>query len=119
MKTILVVDDNKHMQMLYKAFLEDRYRVLVLTDCIHILNFLENNKIDLIICDLALPTMNGWDCCAVVKAEYPDIKCVLISGLAFLIGDEELEGKLSPDAKLDKPFEKKDLDEIIENYIGA
>jgi CheY-like chemotaxis protein len=79
--TILVVDDEPEIRALITDFLEDEgYQVLGAESGMDALdNVLPNNKIDLILSDINMPVMRGFDLLRVVREKYPDIKRVLIT----------------------------------------
>lgn len=80
--TILVVDDEPEIRDLIADFLEDDegYKIITAEDGIDALeNALPNNKVDLIISDINMPRMKGFDLLNRVKEDYPEIKRVLIT----------------------------------------
>jgi DNA-binding response OmpR family regulator len=62
MKTILIVDDEPNIRLLYKEeFLKDGYSVLEADNGISAFNQLKNKDIDLVILDIKMPEMDGLD----------------------------------------------------------
>jgi CheY-like chemotaxis protein len=60
MKTILVVDDEKNICLLYKAEFEDEgYTVLTASDGLEALEIVQNQAVDLILLDIKMPKMDG------------------------------------------------------------
>ena len=60
MKTILVVDDEKNIRLLYKAELEDEgYKVLTASNGLEALDVLKKETVDLVLLDIKMPEMNG------------------------------------------------------------
>lgn len=60
MKTILVVDDEKHIRELYKSEFEDEgYAVLLAGSGEEALEAVEHNSPDLIVLDIQMPGMDG------------------------------------------------------------
>ncbi len=68
-KTILVVDDNEDMRNFLKILLQKQYRVLSAEDGEKGLISARNNKPDLILSDVMMPVMNGFDMTAVIKKD--------------------------------------------------
>lgn len=80
--TILVVDDEPEIRSLLIDFLSEDggYTVLEAVDGIDALeNVLPENKVDLIISDINMPRMKGFELLSKVRDLYPDIKRVLIT----------------------------------------
>lgn len=62
MKTILYVDDNEEMHELVNMVLENSgYRILTLTEGRATLDFCVNEKPDLVLMDLNMPDMDGFE----------------------------------------------------------
>ena len=69
MKTILVVDDEARMRKLVKDFLVRKdYEVIEAADGEEAIDlFVEHNDFDLIILDVMMPKMDGWEVCREVR----------------------------------------------------
>ena len=79
-KKILVVDDDSAIQRLYSAVLETAgYEVHVADDGQHGLKMVYQVRPDLIISDLDMPKMNGYEFCKIVRF-MDDIPILMISG---------------------------------------
>lgn len=61
MATILIVEDDENLQLLMEAHLEDKYTVLKAGNGLQALKAVESNKVDLIIADIMMPKMDGYD----------------------------------------------------------
>lgn len=46
-----------------------------------LLAFLRNNSIDLVLLDIEMPVLNGYQTCKILQAEYPDVMILIISQL--------------------------------------
>lgn len=80
--TILVVDDEPEIRSLIADFLEDDegYKVLTAEDGVDALeNVLPHNNVDLVLSDINMPRMKGFELLNEVRTLYPDIKRVLIT----------------------------------------
>jgi two-component system OmpR family response regulator len=67
-KKILIVDDEKKIVDIVKAYLEkDGFQVLAAYEGISVFEILKNSNPDLIILDLMLPGMSGWDVCREIR----------------------------------------------------
>jgi CheY-like chemotaxis protein len=78
---ILVVDDEMEIRSLIVEFLREieNYIVFEAKDAQDALDFLEHNSVDLILSDINMPGMKGFDLLKEVRTLYPTIKRVLIT----------------------------------------
>lgn len=83
-KTILCVDDNEQLLSVRTFLLETRgYRVIAVTTAHEALEVLERalpGAIDLLLCDLIMPQMDGNDLVRRAKAINPALPALIISG---------------------------------------
>ncbi|MGD8558180.1 MAG: PAS domain S-box protein [Gammaproteobacteria bacterium] len=103
-ETILVVDDEAALvDLANKTLSRKGYNVLMADNAKQALSILRNNSIDLLLSDVVMPDMDGYQLAAIVQQQFPDIKIQLMSGYAENIYHEyvnfELEKRL-----LRKPF---------------
>lgn len=61
MKTILVVDDNKVNLAMAGKVLSDKYNVISVTEGQQALTYLENESCDIILLDIKMPEMDGYE----------------------------------------------------------
>ena len=86
-KTILLVDDEPSIRMVLRAVLEHAgYDVEVAEDGYVALHKISEFLPDLVITDLRMPNMNGFELLAVLRSRYPEIPTIAISG-EFLVHD--------------------------------
>lgn len=81
--TILVVEDELLLLDLLKEMLEgEGYRVITATDGIQAVNLYrtEKEKISLVLSDMGLPSMGGWEVLHQLKEINPKVKVILSSG---------------------------------------
>jgi PAS domain S-box-containing protein len=82
-ETLLVVDDEPALVELAKEILTTQgYRVLTANDGKQALLMLEKEKVDLIISDIIMPNMDGYQLAAQVQQDYPHIKIQMVSGFS-------------------------------------
>lgn len=106
---ILVVDDESRMRKLVKDFLvKKNYEVIEAEDGSQALDiFFEEKDISLIICDVMMPKIDGWQVCREIR-EYSKIPIIMLTAK----GEErdELQGfDLGADEYISKPFSPKIL----------
>lgn len=82
-ETLMVVDDEQALTNLaYDILTEKGYHVITANDGEEALTLLKNEKVDLIISDVIMPNMDGYQLTSQVKQLYPHIKLQLASGFA-------------------------------------
>lgn len=106
---ILVVDDESRMRKLVRDFLErEEFTVLEAGDGMEAMDiFYDNNDIALIILDVMMPKMDGWQVCREVR-QHSKLPIIMLTAR----GDErdELQGfELGVDEYISKPFSPKIL----------
>jgi signal transduction histidine kinase len=73
---------------------------------------------DLVISDLGMPDMNGWDLLGEIKRRDPRVPTVLITGWGRQFSDEEAKER-GVDFVIEKPFDQDDLREILAAALGG
>jgi DNA-binding NtrC family response regulator len=116
-KSILAVDDELDLVNLIKLSLDmNGFKVCTFTDALAALQHFKSNSryYDIVISDIRMPGMNGYEFIKHVKNINPKVKAVLMS--AFEINDREFHNLL-PDIKVDgflqKPFSIQQLKDTI------
>ena len=114
---ILVVDDESRMRKLVRDFLvKSNYTVIEAEDGAQALDlFFEQNDIALIILDVMMPKMDGWQVCKEIR-EYSKVPIIMLTAKA----DErdELRGfELGVDEYISKPFSPKILVARVEAIL--
>jgi len=108
---ILAVDDNENNLKILKMILEkEGYIVDTLTDGTDALNYIKDNRPDLILLDVLMPNVDGYDVCREVKSNETTKRTpiIIISALNQL--DDKLRGiELGADEFLTKPINKREL----------
>ena len=110
-KRILVVDDEEDMRYAVKMQFEaNGYEVLTAKDGQEGLTLARKEMPDLIILDLMLPKLDGYQVCRMLKFDnkYKGIPIVIFTARAQA-GDEELGYQVGADAYVAKPFDPKRL----------
>ena len=112
---ILVVDDESRMRKLIRDFLErEGYQILEAADGVEALDiFYAEKNIDLILLDVMMPRMDGWQVCKEVR-EYSKVPIMMLTARAE--EQNELKGfELGVDEYVTKPFSPK----ILVARVGA
>ena len=109
--TVLVVDDNEQNLELLQAYLESLpCRILTATDGVDALSIVEREDPDLILLDVMMPRMSGFEVCKKLKAQ-PSTRTIPIIMVTALneIGDVERGVESGTDDSLSKPVKKIEL----------
>lgn len=118
--TILVVDDMTTTLLLIHDLLKDTYEVKIAKSGTKALEILESpNDIDLILLDIEMPDMNGYDVCKRIKNNetIKNIPIIFITGRTSQ-EDEEYGLNLGAIDYITKPFNKAIVKLRIKNYLN-
>ena len=110
-KSILVIEDTKSVrQILAAMLLEEGYEVITAIDGRDGLEMARRENPDLIILDVMLPEMNGYEVCCRLKfdEEYEQIPIILLTARRKA-ADRAKAAQACADAYLTKPFENETL----------
>jgi len=110
MLNILIVEDNSNIRKLYRSYLERAgFLVLEAIDGQDALNVLEHNTINLMIVDVMMPRMDGYELTETLRGYNYNFPILMITAKDRL--DDKRQGfKLGSDDYMVKPI---DLDEMI------
>ena len=118
---VVYVDDDMELTRLVQLSLEDEgYEVVVANDGEEGLGTILEEKPDLVILDVMMPGLNGWEVAKYLREreEWNDTPILMMTGIGAALND--LTAPLyGANDHLDKPF---DIDELIvrvENLLGA
>lgn len=107
-KKILIVDDEKKIVDILKAYLErDGYQVSTAYDGRSALELARSNSPDLIILDLMLPEVSGWDVCRELRKE-SDVPVIMLTARDDTT-DKIIGLELGADDYVTKPFDPKEI----------
>lgn len=81
------------------------------------LKILEDEKFDLVITDLGMPEVGGWDVARYCRERHPGMPVLLISGWGAQLDNDEALQKV--DAILPKPFQMDEIKETIEKVMAT
>ena len=118
-KRILVVDDDKAIRDILSDILSFMgFSVAVARSGNEGLNLFLKDPFDLVLTDLRMPGMEGWDLAFHVKSKAPDTPVVLITGLQE---EEVMESDKvgHVDFMMFKPFRFEEMQETVCRMLGA
>ena len=108
---VLVVDDDKEITRLVRGYLEKAgFAVLVAHDGGTAIHTLRREEIDLLVLDLGLPDMDGWDITRQVRADEKLTTLPIIMLTARVDDNEKIIGlELGADDYIPKPFNAREV----------
>lgn len=119
MKKVLIVDDEKSLLLSIRAGFEaykDRFQLFTAEDGKKALKILESTAIDLVVTDIRMPEMDGFELLVFMNTRYPAIPVLVMSAY----GTREIQGKFESIGIigfLDKPVDFDDLVKSIEEGL--
>jgi len=106
--TVLVVDDEPHIVELAELYLNNEgYRVISATDGAQALKKIETERPALVILDLMLPEINGWEVCRRVRAT-GNLPIIMLTARSDDV-DKIVGLELGADDYVTKPFNPREL----------
>lgn len=107
-ETILVVDDEPHIIELAELYLKNEgYRVLSATDGAQALEMVESERPALVVLDLMLPEVDGWEVCRRVRAK-GHLPIIMLTARSDDV-DKIVGLELGADDYVTKPFNPREL----------
>ncbi len=117
MKKILAVDDEADILKVISVSLADDYEVFTTTDSSLVIELLQKHHPDIVLLDVNMPGMNGYEICSAIRAikEFEDLPMIFITGQSesfvrmtcYQVGGDNF---------LTKPFHVGELKAIIERH---
>ena len=119
MKKILIVEDVEFNRDLVVQLLEDDYEVLTAADGEEGIWLAERERPDLILMDLSLPVIDGWEATRRLKANeaFKNIPIIALSAHAMM-GDEQKARQCGCDDYLSKPLHEDLLFRKLTQFLG-
>ena len=119
MKKILVVEDVDSSRDLVVQLLEDDYEVVEAVNGEEAVALAQKEHPDLILMDLSLPVMDGWEATRQIKAK-DDLQSVPIIALTAhaMIGDEEKAKAAGCNDYMTKPIDENELFAKLSKYLS-
>ncbi len=116
MKKVLIVDDDRVLRSLFSHVLKKKERlfeVVTAKDGQQAINVIKNTKIDLVLTDLYMPVLNGFELIAYMSKHYPNTPVYAMSAKASQKNREKAD-MLGSLKFISKPVQLDDLAQIIQ-----
>ena len=117
--TILVVDDEPVMRNAIKRIFEkENYRVLIAKDAMELSKIIEDTKLDLILLDIQLPWVDGYELCALLKS-HPLLKNLPVAFVSGNKTEEDIRKGFDAgcDEYITKPFEVEAIQKMVSQLL--
>ena len=118
-RQVLVVDDNEAVQEILSKLLSFLgYDVTLAGNSLEAGTLFLTGSYDLVITDLQMPLMNGWELSRLVKERSPNTPVIVITGFC----DDKRWKKMNTncvDAIIPKPFKLKEIDKTVQRLLNS
>ena len=118
--TVLIADDDLEILTMVRTLLRRRdVKLLEASDGEEAMRLIRENRPDLVVLDVMMPGMSGWEICKSVREDeqLQETGVIMLTGIG-----ERLNEMTSPlygaDAHLDKPFELSALDDAVTQVLA-
>ena len=118
-KNILAIDDNVMLLELFQKMLSPKYNIQVATSASTALNFLNSNKVDVILLDIEMPNISGFDFLSDIRTipSYMTVPIIIVSGNTGEDFFKQARNSSAMDV-LTKPVKKDTLISTIEKALA-
>ena len=119
---MLVIEDEEVILEMLKIILEEKgHKVFTTKDANEGIKMYQDNQYDVVLCDLAMPKLNGWKVARYIKdldaaKETEKTPVILITGYELDMDNLDYR-KEGVDYVLKKPLEFEQLNQLINNFI--
>ena len=115
---ILVVDDEDALRMVLSSELSSSgYDVAIASDGDEAITIVQNKKFDLVLLDIKMPKVDGFEVLKFIKKNFPAMKVIMLTGFADLKNAIESK-KHGAEDFVSKPYDLVDLLTTIERVLS-
>lgn len=117
--SILVVDDEEALRTVLSSELENEgYTIASAGDGDDAINILRDRTFDLVLLDIKMPRVDGFEVLRFIKERFPSTKVIMLTGFADLKNAIESK-KLGAEDFVSKPYDLVDLLTTIERVLSG
>lgn len=117
---VMIVEDDKELLIYMERFLSSEYNVIPANNGQQALKFLEKYIVNLIVSDVMMPQMDGFELCKIIKSDLSSSHIPIILLTAKTGMQAKIEGmELGADAYIEKPFDNEYLFATISNLLSS
>lgn len=109
MAAILIADDDDNIRRLISLFLrKEGFEIKEARNGIQALSIVENSRVDLVILDIMMPGLDGWEVCTEIRRQDPNLPLLMVTAKAE--SAHKVKGfQHGTDDYLTKPFDPLEL----------
>lgn len=115
---VIVDDEPKVLEILCDLVRSCGYRVSEVTSARDAVQILKEDSVDLVLTDLMMPEINGWQLLRTVKRTFPDLPVVVLTGFIPEQGETILTERKA-DGYLTKPVDKDELVSLLGSLLAG
>jgi len=123
MGKILIVDDEKNvLNAMYKTLSRGTgHDVTAVETGTEAISIMAENSFDLVITDIIMPDIAGFELISHISSKYPDTKVIAVSGGGKIASDQYLmvAGKIGAEMIMKKPFGGDEILEAVEKVLAG
>ena len=113
---VLVIDDEPHVREILAEILRvQKHEVVEAALGVEGLIRFREGSFDLVMTDLAMPGMSGWQVAQAIKAERPEVPVVLVTGWGVEVPPDQLRQN-GVDRVMTKPFRFEDVRDVVASF---
>lgn len=118
-KKVLIAEDEEANYLLLVEYLESTgIQIFRATDGYEVLNIVANEKPDLILMDMKMPRMTGYEAVKIIRET--DSKIPIIAQTAYaMVGDDEKILEVGCNEYLPKPIDEESLVKTVTKYLSS
>jgi two-component system, cell cycle response regulator DivK len=118
-RRVLIADDNEHNREYARQVLTESWAILLAADGQEALDLAIRERPDLVLLDLSMPTLNGWEVARRLKGDPTTAGMPLVACTAHaMAGDRERALATGFDGYLAKPYRPTELMACVESFLG-
>lgn len=109
-KILLVEDESVIIELVTIYLVRHGYSVITISDGSQVMDTVKQEKPDLIIMDIMIPKVSGFELCRMIKSD-PELKQIPVLMLSALVQKSEIEMgiRMGANIYMTKPFENSEL----------
>jgi signal transduction histidine kinase/ligand-binding sensor domain-containing protein/DNA-binding response OmpR family regulator len=120
MRSVLLVEDNDELRKFLCDIFKDKYRIFSAENGKIALGIAQKEYPDLIISDVMMPVMDGFELCKKIKGDFSTCHIPMILLTAKTGTDDKMEGyDMGADFYIEKPFNAQMLEIQVQNIINT
>lgn len=117
MKKILLADDSLTIQKVVElTFMDEDFEVEAMGSGDAVLARLDEGRPDVLIADIHMPGLSGYEICRRAKSRHPELPVVLLVGTFETLDEDELR-RSGADGHLKKPFDSQELLQTVSALV--